>query len=64
MKVRFTQKKVNGDKYYRFKVSEDNQAQRLDRTFDRYQAGAVKVCIMDNGVRVGYDSKGDIVWSF
>ena len=37
MKVRFTQKKVNGDKYYRFKVSEDNQAQRLSKKYVRHE---------------------------
>ncbi len=63
MKVRFTQKKVNGDKYYRFKVSEDNQAQRLSKKYVRHESGAVRV-VMNNGVRVGYDKNGDVVWSF
>ena len=64
MKVRFTQKKVNGDKYYRFKIDEDRQASRLsDKKYSRSQAGAVKVC-MENGVRVGFDKNGEIVWSF
>ena len=63
MKVRFQNKKRNGELYHRFKVSEHNQVQRLSKSYDRYQ-GAVKVCIMENGVRVGIDSNGEVVWSF
>ena len=63
-KFDFNKKKSAASSYYRFKVSEDSQTQRLDKSFDRYQAGAVKVCQLDNGVRVGYDKNGEIVWSF
>lgn len=64
MKVRFQNKKRNGEIYHRFKISEHEQVHRLSKSFDRYQSGAVKVCIMDNGVRVGYDKDGEVVWSF
>lgn len=60
----FNKKKSSASSYYRFKVAEDRQAQRLDKTYHRYQAGAVRVCQLENGVRVGYDKNGDVVWSF
>ena len=59
----FNKKKSAASSYYRFKKDEERQASRLSKSYNRSQ-GAVKVCIMENGVRVGIDSNGEVVWSF
>lgn len=62
-KFDFNKKKSSASSYYKFKKDEERQASRLSKSYNRSQ-GAVKVCIMDNGVRVGFDKNGDVVWSF
>ena len=62
-KFDFNKKKSSASSYYRFKKDEERQASRLSGKFYRSQ-GAVKVCIMENGVRVGFDKDGSVIWSF
>lgn len=63
-KFDFNKKKSAASSYYKFKKDEERQASRLsDKSYNRSQ-GAVKVCIMENGVRIGYDKNGEVIWSF
>ena len=61
-KFDFNKKKSAASSYYRFKKDEERQASRLSKSYNRSQ-GAVKV-LLENGVRVGIDSNGEVVWSF